>query len=437
MVMDDRADYFSRLKSKKNSLLSNSAIYLASNILNAIIPFALLPILTRYLSPAEYGEVAIFQTFLGALAAFIGLSAAGAAGRKYYDGNLGANELKHFIAACLQVLIVSSLIVFLVIYSFKGQLAEWLALKTQWILWAVFVSATSVVIQLRLSQWQVRKEARHYGALQIGQSIINISLSLLFVVIFVQGADGRIGAQVWTTGIFGTVALFLLWRSGLLSFLVWKPVHLKEVLQFGIPLIPHVGGIFLLTVVDRFVINAELGLTEVGIYMVAGQLTRVMSLVFDAINKAYVPWLFERLKRDRFDEKRQIVRYTYAWFVIVLLAAALMFVIGPWFVTLIAGPKYALAGEVIGWLALGQAFGGMYLMVTNFAFYSKRTGFLSLVTITSGLINVLLLLMLIKLLGLEGAAIAYSISMAIRFLLTWWVAQRCHPMPWFGAQRFN
>ncbi len=424
----------SLVKLNKNSLLSGSAAYLFSNILNAAIPFLLLPVLTRYLSPAEYGGVAMFQTLLGALGAFVGLSVAGAAGRKYFDDNLGANDLKYFIAACLQVLIVSSVLVVSVIIVFKAQLAEWLGIKTQWIIWAVFVSAASVIIQLRLNQWQIRKEAHLYGVLQISQSAVNMSLSLLFVVFFLQGADGRIGAQVLTMGIFGAIALVLLKHGGLLSFLVWKPAYLKEALKFGIPLIPHVVGIFLLVTIDRFVINTELGLAEAGVYMVAVQLTYAMSIIFDSINKAYVPWLFERLKRNLCHEKVQIVRYTYAWFAIVLCLAGLAFLIGPSLVTLIAGPNYASAGEVIGWLALGQAFGGMYLMITNFTFYSKRTGFLSLATITSGLINVILLSMLVGVLGIKGAAIAFSISMAIRFLLTWWVAQRCHPMPWFRAQ---
>lgn len=207
-------------KIKDNSLLSSSAIYLASNILNAAIPFALLPLLTRYLSPAEYGEVAIFQTLLGALGGFVGLSVAGAAGRKYYDGNLDEYDLKYFIAACLQVLIVSSVIVFVVLFIFKGQLAEWLGLKTQWIMWAVFVSAISVIIHIRLGQWQIRKEARRYGVLQISQSAVNVLISLLFVIFFLHGADGRIGAQVLTIGIFGAISLALLNRGGLLSFFV-------------------------------------------------------------------------------------------------------------------------------------------------------------------------------------------------------------------------
>ena len=86
---------------------------------------------------------------------------------------------------------------------------------------------------------------------------------------------------------------------------------------------------------------------------------------------------------------------------------------------------------------MGQAFMGMYLVMTGYIFYSKRTGLLSLTTITSGLINVALLVVLVRLLGLKGAAIAFSISMGIRFLLTWWVAQRRHPMPWFNFKVQN
>ena len=421
-------------KLKANSLLSGSAVYLVSNILNAAIPFALLPVLTHYLSPGEYGEVAMFQALLGALGAFVGLSVAGAAGRKHYDEHLGEGELRHFVAACLQILLASGGLAFVLVFAFKEQLGAWLGLKTEWILWAVFVAAASVVVQLRLVQWQVRKEARRYGALQISQSALNMLLSLLLVVLLREGSGGRISAQVWTAGIFAVLGLVLLQRDGLLSFLAWRPAYLEEIVKSRVPLIPHIAGVFLLTSVDRFVINAELGLAEAGIYMVAVQLAGAIGLVFDAINKAYVPWLFERLKRNVCDEKRQIVRYTYAWFIVILLGACLVFLIGPWLVTYVAGEKFAQAGEFIGWLALGQAFGGMYLMVTNYAIYSKRTGLLSLATISSGLINVALLVVLIRLLGLKGAAIAFSISMAIRFLLTWWVAQHRHPMPWFNLK---
>ena len=374
--------------------------------------------------------MAIFQTFIAALMAFTGLSVHGATTRKYYDDNLGDQELKQFIGACLQVLMISSFMVFLIILIFIKQFSEWFDLQPIWILWAVVVSGSSFIVNICLGQWQARKMAKKYGALQISQSLINMVLSLVLVVCLRQGVEGRIEAQIWTSAIFSLVALVVLYKQNLLGFFTWRPVYIKEALAFGVPLIPHVAGMFLLNSIDRFVIDSELGRDQTGIYMVALQISLVMALVFDSINKAYVPWLFERLKRNIPSEKRQIVRYTYLYFVVALFMAALAFSIGPFLITILAGNRYSYASEVIGWLALGQAFTGMYSMVTNYIFYSKRTALLSLTTFFSGLINVILLLTLIKFFGLKGAAIAFSIAMLIRFLLTWYVAQLRHPMPW-------
>lgn len=417
-------------KITNNSLLSGSAVYLFSNILAAAIPFALLPILTRYLTPAEYGQVAIFQTLLVGLGAFVGLSVQGAAGRKFYDNHLSKSELKYFIGNCFLVLMVTTALVFLSTVIFRQALSDWLALETQWLLLSVVVSSATFVIYIRMGQWQVRKQAKNFGVFKVSQSLINMLLSLLLVVYFLQGAEGQIWVLSAIPLVYAVVALFLLYKDDLLGF-AWRPSYIREILAFGVPLIPHTAGLFLLTSVDRFVINDKLGLAQVGVYMVAVQLTSAMILVFDAINNAYVPWLFERLKRNQIDEKKQIVRWTYAYCIALLGVVALAFIIGPPLFILIAGEKYSAAADVIGWLALGQAFNGMYLMVTNYIFYSKRTGLLSLSTITAGLINVGLLLLLISLMGLKGAAIAFAISMAVKFLLTWFVAHLRHPMPWF------
>ena len=94
--------------------------------------------------------------------------------------------------------------------------------------------------------------------------------------------------------------------------------------------------------------------------------------------------------------------------------------------------RYAAAGSAIGWLLLGQVFAGMYLMVTNYLFYARRTGLLSTVTVVSGALQVALLLVLAPRLGIQGAAMAFSIAMAVRFVLTWWAAHKSHPMPWFS-----
>lgn len=414
---------------RNDGLVSGAGVYLFANITNAAIPFLLLPVLTRYMAPAEYGQVAMYQVLLTALGGVIGLSVHGAASVKYYDDDITHVELGAFIGSCFQILLFATVLVFSLALPARHVLGEWLGLPSDWILWGVVISAAGFVIQMRQNQWQVRNRPVPYGVFQISSGLVNAGLSLFLVVGLLQGAKGRVDAHNWTLLSFALIAFWLLAKDALLTW-SWRPDHLREALRFGVPLIPHVVGLFLLGTVDRIMINDRMGLSEAGIYMVAVQLSMAMAIVFTSINNAYVPWLFERLKRNDSSEKRTIVRLTYAYFFVVLILALAVFPLGPWLVPFIAGERYAEAGDALGWLAIGQAFAGMYLMVTNYIFFSKRTGFLSLITVSSGLINLALLALLIDQFGIEGAAMSFAMVMVLRFFLTWWVAHKRYPMPW-------
>lgn len=410
------------------SLLKRSGVYLASNILNAMVPFLLLPILTRYLAPNEYGQIAMFQTLVTGLAALTGLNVVGAANRKYYDA--GQDDLASFNGACIHILMYSSFCLGLISVLFAEQISQWLNIPSLWVYLAISISSANFLIQFRLGQWQIRERAFSFGLFQVSQSIFVLILSLILVISLNQGASGRINALLITTIIFAILSLLLLYRDSLLQLFPLRNDFLKEALSFGVPLVPHVVGIFFLSSVDRFFINQKLGIADAGIYMLAVQLSLGMAIVFDAINKALIPWLFRSLTENNPIQLQRLVKFTYCFFVVVAILGGLSFIIGPWVIKWVAGDEYQRAGSVIGWLCLGQAFGGMYLMVTNYLFYAKKTGMLSFVTISTGVLNILLLLYLINLKGIVGVAMAFSISMCIRFFATWWLASRLKLISW-------
>ncbi|TDX32171.1 O-antigen/teichoic acid export membrane protein [Modicisalibacter xianhensis] len=372
----------------------------------------------------------MFQLLISVLGAFVGLNTVGAANRKYFDMD-SSQDMPQYIGACLQVLFISLLAVFIFLYFFRNLLSEALGITSIWVILAAVASAAIFIVNLRLGQWQVRKKPMKYGILQISLSIFNAVLSLLLVVALSYGPEGRMLGQTFAPLAFSLLAIVLLAKDGLLSFSLRKDL-IKDALRFGVPLIPHVGGAFLLFSIDRFFVKKYLGLESVGVYMAAAQLAMAISICFDAFNKAYVPWLFERLKRNQQEEKNHIVKLTYGYFLLALLMAGVAFLLGPYLVVFIAGEKYAEAGSIIGLLALGQAFRGMYIMVTNYNFYSKSTALISLVTIFSGVVNLLLLIVLIPSVGLLGAAISNAISMLFMFLLAWLLASFSYPMPWFS-----
>ncbi len=415
-----------------SSFLKSTFVYFISNMFSAAIPFLLLPILTRNLSTDEYGLIAIFISLTSGLIGLVGLCVIGAADRKYYDGGVSKKSLSEFNGTCLQIICFTTIFLLFICFFLKESILKVIPIPQEWLFIAIISTAATLVISLRLGQWQIRGKATSFGCLQVSSSLLNLLLSLAFVLILGLGAFGRVWAISLVSISMALLSIVFLYKEGLLTFFCLRKDYLKESLSYGIPLIPHVFGVFLLTSIDRFVISDELGLGEAGVYMVAVQISSAFTIVFSSINKAYVPWLYNQLKIDDKNQKIVIVKNTFKYYLILILVGTLAFLFGADVVAFIVGEKFKAAGAVIGYLCLGQIFGGMYLMVTNYIFYSKKTGWLSLVTISSGGINILLMLILIEYWGLVGVGIAFCIAKFYQFILTWYLASKVHSMPWFS-----
>lgn len=416
----------------KNSLLKNAAIYSMANVLTSIIPFILLPILTRVLLPSEYGILAMFNLMLGALGSFIGLNSNGALIVRFVDRD--EIDYPRYVSSCFYVLILSVCMVFTIIFVFYEQLSLLTAIPPFWLLTSTFVAGGNFLIQIRLAIWLMAKRPVNYGLFQLSLGALNTGLSLLFVLLLKWGYDGRLWGQTLAVSTFAFLSFFSLTCGGWLKF---KPswTYVKEVLAFGIPLVPHSLGIFLISAADRFIINMQLGLEAAGIYMVAVQIGMGIGLFAESFNNAFVPWLFEQLKADIQEKKYYIVKGTWIYFTIALSIASIVALLSHWIVILISGPEYIGAANALVWISFGQALFGMYLMVTNYIFFKRKTLLLPWLTILSGVLGLTLTWFLIPEFGIAGAGISYSVAMGLRFLLTWLLSQKVCPMPWFSFQK--
>ena len=105
------------MKSKsQDRLFTTAGLYTATNFVNSAIPFLMLPVYTRYLSPYDYGIVATFQILVSFISPFIGLSLTGAISVKYYD-NSGI-DLPKYITNCMIIIFVSSIITSTILWLF-------------------------------------------------------------------------------------------------------------------------------------------------------------------------------------------------------------------------------------------------------------------------------------------------------------------------------
>ncbi|CAM3105258.1 lipopolysaccharide biosynthesis protein [Moritella viscosa] len=410
-------------------VFKNIFSYLFSSVFSAAIPFALLPILTRYLTPGEYGQIAMFSLLISALSALIGLSVHGASSRRFFELNVSENELARFNGNCVFILLVSTIATSITLYFSNDYLARYLSIPNYWVYFGVLTAFSSFLLNIRFVQWQIRGKTKAYGALQISNSILNVFLSLVFIILFNLGPEGRIYGISITSLLVLLVSFFLLRIDNLLIF-EYNKKDVKYALEFGIPLVPHLLGGFLLLSIDRLVINKELGVEATGIYMVAVNLGLVVNVILSSVNKAYSPWLFSELNKNELSQKKKVVKISYLYFVFLLFFSALSFIIGPTILKFIVGEKFHSVADIVPIIILGQVFLGMYFIVTNYIFYAKKNKYLSMITISSGVLNIVLLVWLIPYLGIKGAAISFMIANLFQFVGTWIVSAKVFSMPW-------
>ncbi len=416
----------------RSNLAGPAVIYLLSSALNAGVPFLIIPILTRALSPTDYGIIATFQVLVGVVIPFVGLSLHGAVARQYYDKEYG--DLPRYVATCLLLIIACVVGVGLILWLGASPLSRLLVFPVDW-LWSVLIVAFGqVVLLLALTLYQVQSKALQYGFLQLVITIINMGLSVWFVVSLDFDWRGRILAQVVAGALSLVLGIIILWRGGWIDLKV-DFSHARSALSFGLPLVLHAFALSVMAASGRFFLNNLVGLETTGVYMVGFQVALMVGLVTSSFNTAFSPWLFERLAEGNSAINEKIVKMTYVYVLCVFGSALILIASAPWFLSFFVGEKFRTASIFIPWLVLGRAVEAIYLMTCNYIFYSRKTIFVSLATGSAAVINVASTYLFIRLNGAVGAAQASFVSSLVMAILIWFFAARLHPMPWLFFTR--
>lgn len=412
---------------KNSSLFKASGVYTISSIINASIPFILLPILTNKLSPADYGIVAMFQLVTNLVYPFIGLNLEGAIARKYYDND--GKKFSSYIGTCFFLSGISFLIISIIFFFKIDYINKITLIPINWLKYILISVVCQFIIAVLLVIFQIKIEPFKYGFLQIAQSILNMGLTILFVVIINNSWEGRLEAQIISICFFAIISFFLLIYKGYITFEINKS-DIVDALKFGIPLIPHAIGGMLFTTIDRFFLTKMIGLEQTGNYTVAYQLGSVVGIITVAFNNAYVPWLYKNLNKDNLDVKIKIVRFTYLYFIILSVCALALLLLFPTLVNSFVDNKFSNINLFSTFIVLGFVFQGMYFMVTNYISYIKKTYIQALLTFSVGIIKLPITYFFILWFGPVGASISFCLTFFIFFISTWYLSSRVYKMPW-------
>ena len=225
----------------KHKLFKNTFIYAGSDVINQAIPFFLLPIMTRYLTPIDYGIVATFSVLLAVMGVFAGLSMHGAIGVNFFK--LNKEELKKYVGNVFFIIFISFILVYTLTYILKPCLSLFTKFPEKWISNISIVALFQFFFTVTIVLWQVEQKSLPYGLFQISKTILNVSLSLIFVVLLGWGWQGRLLGTIITSIVFGLLSIFIIIKRKYIT-ISFNKEYIKDALFFGVPLIPHaLGGV--------------------------------------------------------------------------------------------------------------------------------------------------------------------------------------------------
>lgn len=385
-------------------LSSNIVIYGFTNGIKSLVPFLMLPILTAYLSVNDYGILSIIEITILFLVPIISLNISGAINVEYFQ--IERSQLNHYITNAFILSIFAFMLIFAFFVIFNNTISSVLNIDSTLVLWLPIFALFRVSTQVLLGIYQVSQQPKKFALFTILQTIFDFTLSYILVVSFQYGYIGRLEGVYVAFFVFSLTALYLLFKMGFLSGPTMN--YSKEILKFGLPLIPHAISGIIMAMSDRYFISHYIGNEDVGLYTVAYQLSALMLLVSISVNQAWTPILYSLLKTK--DRMQQIIIYSFGLALFFIIVGSLIYFLKDLLFNLLVDPKFHQAKEFFAWLLLGFVFQSFYFLATNFLFFEKKTALLAKVTVVGAILNILLNYFLIHKFGTIGVAYATAIT---------------------------
>lgn len=408
----------------KQQILSYSGV----NIINASVPFLLLPLLTSYLSPEDYGVLSMVQLLMLLSFPFVMMNSQGLLTMEYT--NLSKEKYKALVSSALLIPLFGFVFLECIFVLFKNSIVEYFQLPI-YLLYLVpvflFFQAIPTFVPII---FQAKKDPFNFGKFKISLTIVNVLLSLLFVVILNYGWEGRLFGIIVSFFIFSIVGFFVLLRIDVID-LIFDITSLKKILNFGIPLLPHAIAGVLLASSSKFFLANMINNEAVGIYTVAFQVASSVIIIMVSINQAWAPNLYEVLNSKPSEIiKLGIVKQTYKVMLFMLVITLVFFLFTPYIYKLFIDESYHSGIIISRVISFGFLMNGLYFLVTNYILFSKKTRVLSVITSVVSILGAIINYYFILEFGIIGAAYALIVIFGLLFGVVFYYANKLYKMPW-------
>ena len=393
-------------------------------ILTSLGTFFLLPIITKTLGTYDYGlwaQINIIVSLVSSLA-LMGLSMGFV---RFLSSETETKTIREAVYSILFFVTISGFLASLLIYTFAEPLATFGFKDPEA---AYFLQAGSALIFLNVVEsislfyFRVFRQIKKFSYFTLFETFGKLFL----ILILLKMGYGLLGVIVATLLVQSSILLIsLVIIISQIGFVIPRFTHIKEYLQFSLPLTPSALVRWITESSDRYLVTYFLGLGSVGVYSAAYSIGNLIQLFVSPLQVILLPELSKLFDENKIDQVRIYLSNSLRYFLLITVPA----VFG---LSALAKPLlgiFTTQDFLSGWLvipiiALSGLLAGIFQIFVNIMFLVKETKSTTYINIIAAVSNVLLNLLLIPSIGIIGAALSTLISYFLMIVLCIYISMK-------------
>lgn len=399
---------------RNRQLLVNSVYYTIGETLPRIIGFFLLPVLTRFLTPAEYGINTYTNTVMLFSGAIASLSLNTFLLRDYYKEPTDRSRKEIIGNIFLLMLLTNGVITGLELLTFPW-LLERLNIRIPFhpfFLLAIVNGFLDSLSTVPLVILRIHKNARLFVLINGTKTFLQFIATFFLLTKGHYGLTGVYLARLFVNVPFGLLFFAIVYRNAL-----FRPHwgQMKKGLVFSLPLLPGMLSYLFIATFDRIVLEKNIGLTVLGLYGSAATLSLALNIIVQGLYRAFEQKIFE--KHGTGDYIR-VSDTLYRYFLTCLLTGGFLLSIFSHEVFLLFTTRqYLEAYRLVPLLVVPVILSGLNTFLATLLLADHKQVVITKATLVSVVITIAGTLILIRIIGVYGAILTSAVAFAVVFLL--------------------
>jgi len=385
------------------------------NILSVIllngISIITAPLFSRILGDSGYGVLKIYNIWASVVAIVFTLQTEGTLvnGRVEYP----EQQQKRYQSAVMSLSGLLFLTCSAVVLLLLRPISNLLKLPPFLVILMLVQAFGTYCVNFLTTKYTYEFKAGRNMLISLAVTVVTLVLSLVLVLQMEYEVRyyGRAIAIAATYALIGIPACIMILMQGRVFY---HREYWRFCVALAIPAVFHNLSDLVLGQSDQVMLQQLLGDAVVGHYALAWTFGNFLFIIFGALNRTWCPFFFEEMKEGKRDAMMDKTRNFLELFTILACGFILL---TPEVYHVYASREYWSSTMVIPLFVASYYINFLCTFPVNFEYYHKKTKVVAAVTIFSSLLNVAMNYVLIRAIGMVGAALATAASHGVQLLL--------------------